>query len=196
MNKTPVVTITLTPRQVALVHDFIFGPAHLSCNRFTLVKSYIELMRYRPQIQRPLAFQKLSECLIREETLFKCLADAFEQAVLSVHTGKFSPHYEGEISGESFHGLRRPTAPVLLKEKELEGYFERLAGWAKTVTALLHATSITIEQSADAATLKDIRDKFQRDSSGLWEKQKSLIAEFNTMCGIERRELQQPCQMS
>jgi hypothetical protein len=53
-----------------------------------------------------------------------------------------------------------------------------------------------VEQSANDSDLSEVRDETKREFDALWEEQKSLIAEFNTMCGIERSELNQACQMS
>jgi hypothetical protein len=134
--------------------------------------------------------------LTTADALFKWLADHAETARLAVQGGTFNPQYHGEIPKGSFYGLRPPTSPVSLKLKQLEGYFQRFGDWAKAGTAFVNATSIRIEQCANDSNLNEMRDEIKRESDALWEKQKSLIAEFNTMCGIERRELEQPCQMS
>jgi hypothetical protein len=196
MNTEPAEAITLTPRQVALVHHLIFGPEHLSCDRFSLITGYTELMIYCPHAERPSLFKKLSGCLATADALFKWLADQAETARLAVQAGTFNPQHDGEIPKGSFYGLRRPTSPVSLKLKQLEGYFQRFGDWARAGTAFVNATSIRMEQSANDSNLNEIRDEIQRESEALWEKQKSLIAEFNTMCGIERRELEQPCKVS
>jgi hypothetical protein len=195
MSKEPAKTITLT-RQVALVHHLIFGPEHLSCDRFSLITGYTELMVYSPHAKRPSLFIKLSGCLATANALFKWLADHAEAARLAVHAGTFNPQHDGEIPKGSFYGLRRLTTPVSLNAKELEGFFRRFGDWAKAGTAFVNASSIRIEQSANDSNLNEIRDQIKSESDALWEKQKSLIAEFNTMCGIERRELEQPFQMS
>jgi hypothetical protein len=45
-----------------------------------------------------------------------------------------------------------------------------------------------LEQSADEPNLNEVRGKLEKEAAGLWGKQKSMIADFNAMCGIERRE--------
>ena len=195
MSKEPAETITLTARQVALVHDFIFGPQHRFDDRSVCIIGYMELFS-RVQDKRPSLLKKLSGCLTTAEALFKSLADQAKSAQLAVQAKRFNPQYDGEFSAESFYRLRRPTNPVPLKAKELEDYFGQLADWAKAVTAFLHATSNRVEQSANDSDLSEVRDETKREFDALWDEQKSLIAEFNTMCGIERSELNQACQMS
>ena len=145
-------------------------------------------MIIRPQAERQLWLKKLSEFLVDAETLYKWLDDRSESAVRAVRAGKFNPQHDGEISLESFYGLRRPTTPVSLKVKELGAYFRRFSDWTKAVTSFLHTTSITMEQRANEPNLNQVRGKIEKDAAGLWRKQKLLIAEFNTMCGIERKE--------
>ena len=196
MSKEPENTITLTPRQVAVVHEFIFGPAHLSCNQFSLIDGYIELrIRHEEPEKRLSLLKRLSGCAATAEDLFKRLADEAERAQLAVQDGRFCPQNDGELSGESFNGLRRPTTPVSLKAKQLEAYFRRFADWAKKVTALVNATLNRIEQSTSDSSLIEVHDEFKSGSAVLWEAQKLLVAKFNSMCGIERRERNQQFQM-